>query len=267
MANTMGKVIELDITDLSTWVTELNSAIETEEAGGWVAQKMGLATMTDEEGELDYRAWCLLVHEDYLDAGSSILSTLASVANGEGASLVGVEDAAASFTGTDVEAVLAEIMTLRASVATGEGASMTGIEDADAWFTATDVEAALAELAAGRRVQMIIKPEFTANSAVETAIPIPENLACYLESAYISAGAFPALAGTMLFGIYRCVDDATMHEAEKTYATCVADQNNAIVMQTTDVTKRNLTAGQSAYVKVTSDNAGDSIQDDLRIRG
>lgn len=39
-------------------------------------------------------------------------SELASTANGEGASLVGVEDAAANFTGTDVEAVLAELFTL-----------------------------------------------------------------------------------------------------------------------------------------------------------
>jgi len=81
---------------------------------------------------------------DALGPGATLL---ASTANGEGASLVGIEDAAARFTGTDAEAALAECATVAelASVANGEGASLVGIEDAATLFAATDVEAALAE--------------------------------------------------------------------------------------------------------------------------
>ena len=48
---------------------------------------------------------------------------LASTANGEGASLVGVEDSAGNFTATDVEGVLSELYDL-ASVSTGETATV-----------------------------------------------------------------------------------------------------------------------------------------------
>ena len=66
--------------------------------------------------------------------------------NGNGASLIGVEDAAANFTGTDVEAVLAEIIADYAAVTNGNGASKVGVEDSAGNLTATDVEAALAEI-------------------------------------------------------------------------------------------------------------------------
>ena len=113
---------------------------------------------------------------------------LASVLNGEGASLIGIEDAAANITATTVEGALAEnrviidqneadITALQSDVATnqaniasndvdiaanataistletelasnnaGEGASMVGIEDAAGKFTATTVEGTLAEI-------------------------------------------------------------------------------------------------------------------------
>jgi hypothetical protein len=51
---------------------------------------------------------------------------LASVSTGEGASLVGVEDAAGNLAATNVEAALAEIYTL-ASVSTGEVATVDGV--------------------------------------------------------------------------------------------------------------------------------------------
>lgn len=44
-----------------------------------------------------------------LDTEKTAIADLASTATGDGASLVGVEDSAGNFTGTDVEAVLAEI--------------------------------------------------------------------------------------------------------------------------------------------------------------
>ncbi len=45
------------------------------------------------------------------------LSSLGSTASGEGASLIGVEDAAGNFTGADVEAILAELKTSLTAVA------------------------------------------------------------------------------------------------------------------------------------------------------
>ena len=78
---------------------------------------------------------------------AEIITTLASAANGNGASTVGVEDSAGNFTATDVEAALAEIMSLLASTSNAEGAALVGVEDSAGNFTATDVEAALAEIA------------------------------------------------------------------------------------------------------------------------
>ena len=110
------------------------------------------------------------------------MSLLASTANGEGAAVIGIEDASSYYTGTSMEAALNELeaqiggttsstfdftennvladndaiyaalekLDLKhgdyASNANGEGASLIGIEDAASNFTATDVEGALSEL-------------------------------------------------------------------------------------------------------------------------
>lgn len=110
------------------------------------------------------------------------MSFLASTTTGEGAAVIGVEDASGYYTGTDLESVLNELeaqiggatsstfdfteanvladndavyaalekLDLKwgdlASNANGEGASLVGIEDAAGNFTATDVEGALVEL-------------------------------------------------------------------------------------------------------------------------
>jgi hypothetical protein len=78
---------------------------------------------------------------------TTLAADLVSVANTKGASMVGVEDAATRFTGTDVEACLAECATTAelVSVANALGASLVGVEDAATRFTGTDVEACLAE--------------------------------------------------------------------------------------------------------------------------
>lgn len=122
---------------------------------------------------------------DGADAKAIEASKLASTTNGEGAAIIGIEDASGYWTGTDLETVLNEIeaqiggttsttfaftednvladndpiyaaldkLDLKwgdlASTANGEGASLVGIEDAAGNFTATNVEGALAELAAG----------------------------------------------------------------------------------------------------------------------
>jgi hypothetical protein len=84
--------------------------------------------------------------QNYPASQATLETDLASVANGEGASKIGVEDAAANFAGADVEAVLAEIIADYAAVTNGNGASKIGIEDSGGFTTATDVEAALAEV-------------------------------------------------------------------------------------------------------------------------
>ncbi len=74
------------------------------------------------------------------------LAELAATTAGNGAALVGVQDAAANFAGTDVEAVLAEIIADYAAITTGNGASKLGLEDSGTFTTAADAEAAFAEL-------------------------------------------------------------------------------------------------------------------------
>jgi len=119
---------------------------------------------------------------DAADAKAIEASKLASTTNGEGASIIGLEDASAYFTGNQMEAAMNELeaqiggltsstfnfsennvladndsiypalekLDLRfgdlSSNANGEGASIIGIEDSANNFTSTTVEGALAEL-------------------------------------------------------------------------------------------------------------------------
>ena len=76
----------------------------------------------------------------------AIAEELASVTNGLGASLIGVEDSGGKFAGATVEAVLAEIVDDYASTANGQGASLIGIEDSGGNITSTTVEGAITEL-------------------------------------------------------------------------------------------------------------------------
>jgi len=70
------------------------------------------------------------------------LASLALTTNGNGASMIGVEDSAAYFTGTTVEAVLAELYV----AATSAGADT--FTDSAAWYATDTVNAAYAEIAA-----------------------------------------------------------------------------------------------------------------------
>ena len=119
---------------------------------------------------------------DAADAKALKADDLASTASGEGASIVGIQDASAYYSGTDLESVLNELeaqiggatsstfnftennvladndavyaglqkLDLKwgdlASTTTSEGASLVGIEDSAGNYTATNVEAALAEV-------------------------------------------------------------------------------------------------------------------------
>jgi hypothetical protein len=84
-----------------------------------------------------------------IGSATTLASNLAATTSGKGASLVGVYDVATYFSGTTVEAVLAELGLFAANMAlttNGNGASMVGVEDVGTYFTGTDVEAALQEL-------------------------------------------------------------------------------------------------------------------------
>lgn len=119
---------------------------------------------------------------DAADALAVEASKLASTANAEGASIIGIEDASSYYTGTDLESVLNEIeaqlgastsstfdfaennvladndavyaalekLDLKhgdyASTSVGEGSSLIGVEDAAGVFTSTNVEGVLTEL-------------------------------------------------------------------------------------------------------------------------
>lgn len=126
-------------------------------------------------------------------------SSVASTTNGEGASIVGVEDASAYYTGTDLETVLNELeaqiggatsstfgfaednvladddavyaaldkLDLKwgdlASTATGEGAALVGIEDAGSYTDETTVEGAIQHIYATMNT---IGAEYTADEAL-----------------------------------------------------------------------------------------------------
>ena len=77
------------------------------------------------------------------------LYELALTSEDDGASLIGIWDTASNFAATDVETVLAEIISTYAATTENNGASMIGIWDTAGNYSATDVEAALAEIAGG----------------------------------------------------------------------------------------------------------------------
>lgn len=156
---------------------------------------------------------------DAADAKAIEASKLASTTNGEGASIIGLEDASAYFTGNQMEAAMNELeaqiggltsstfnfsennvvadddsiypaiekLDLRfgdlESNANGEGASIIGIEDVNSVFTSTDVEGALNELydlasvstgeTATAGLGGVIKGDILHYSADNTVLPLP----------------------------------------------------------------------------------------------
>lgn len=102
------------------------------------------------EGTANADHWFTLTSNATLTVGTSNLAftqmpqlaELASTANGDGASLIGIEDAAAAFDATDVEGAFAELV----AVTAGNGANIIGYEDAGSFTAAADVDAALDEL-------------------------------------------------------------------------------------------------------------------------
>lgn len=109
-------------------------------------------------------AWVAIGEMDLL------VQELASIANGKGASMIGLEDSNGNLDAANVEAALAEIFTLLASTSNGEGAALVGIEDADSEYTGATVEAALAELG---EMRTYFERGEIANAAVKTLNATP----------------------------------------------------------------------------------------------
>jgi len=80
----------------------------------------------------------------------ALATILASTAAGAGASLIGVADPLARFTGTTLEAILAEIRTMAdlLSTGSGQGAAWIGSHDVGGYYAGANVEAILQEIGA-----------------------------------------------------------------------------------------------------------------------
>jgi hypothetical protein len=107
------------------------------------------------EGTVNGGRWFQLTTADPIVLGTDDLTftdmpsadLLASTSTGEGASLVGIEDAAPGyFTAANVEAALREIWTKLIVTTTPGGASYIGVFDTAGKYTADTVEACLAEV-------------------------------------------------------------------------------------------------------------------------
>lgn len=110
--------------------------------------------------------------QNALDAKAS-LTTLASTANGNGASLIGIEDSAGDFTATDVEGALAELFALGESL----GSSISNLELSDL----TDVGATTAT---NRNVLVADGDSWESRALVEADI---SDLGSYLDASDIGS--------------------------------------------------------------------------------
>lgn len=154
------------------------SEIDVETAGAYYAIGDLEAALSSLDDQVAANASSISTNASNISSNDTDISnlqafdtSLGSVANGAGASLIAIEDSGANYTATDVEAALAEIAgrmstaeanissndtdisnlqafdTSLSSTDNGSGASLIAIEDAGANYTATDVEAALSEIA------------------------------------------------------------------------------------------------------------------------
>lgn len=144
---------------------------------------------------------------DLIDAGAGGLVEvtavdLASTANGDGASLVGVEDAGGYYTAANVEAALAEVKVIAdaamptatlALTTSGNGASKVGIYDTAGYYAATTVEAALAEV-------MKYVPLEIADPGDGAAIPVTRSATINITTAAAETNtlAIPTFLGQVL---------------------------------------------------------------------
>lgn len=96
--------------------------------GGGSVQTRVTVSYDDVNGELDFVVDNDLSHYSNASSGFAVAADLASTANAKGASLIGIEDSAANFTATNVEAALAE---LSDAIVGGSGIAWSDPVDAD----------------------------------------------------------------------------------------------------------------------------------------
>lgn len=128
-------------------------------AGGATYPLAGVCLGLNDEGEVLVFVSAAL---NYLLSQGALETALASILNGQGASMIGVEDAALNFTAADVEAALAEIMTLMAGITGATGGNLVGYDDSGTKTTAATVANALDEL---------YVHETTAQGIIEVPLP------------------------------------------------------------------------------------------------
>lgn len=151
-----------------------------------------------------------------IDAGDgSQPILLASTTNGEGASLVGVEDSGGLLTATNVETSLAELALAKSKLAlttTGNGASLIGVEDAGSFLTAANVEAALVEV-------LKYIPLTLADPGTGVAIPVTRSASIAITTAAAETNtlAIPTFVGQklVLSMSVRAVGDRVVTSAQR----------------------------------------------------
>jgi len=145
---------------------------------------LGVTLSPTHEG---YTYWNTTTDDYWVWTGVLWQLLLTSVATS--ANLVSVSDIAGNFTGTNVETVLAEIISTYAATTTGKGASKIGIEDSASSITATTVEVALAELSLRSKIgTLTASAGGTVNAITATLSPVIA-LVDGTEVAIIAAGA------------------------------------------------------------------------------
>lgn len=108
MATTESRIAIVDINQLSAAdaATAVNAAIETLETSSFVVREMKNQQLGTKQDPKDF-VTILGILAEHLDS-SGVLAKFASVVNGEGASLVYIEDPLGKITATDVEGALVE---------------------------------------------------------------------------------------------------------------------------------------------------------------
>lgn len=201
------------------------------------------------------------------------VAKFASTASGEGASLIGLHDAAGNYVSANVEDALTEAaVALKAlntdikSVAAGKGADMIGLHDADDQFTATTVGAAFSELYL----------KVTANTSAASALAGVTGAASLAEINYGSTLVNIANTDTLMAAIGKldsAVSSAGGMTLQAVYDNSVTDDTDpankfvAIKLATNKDFRIVDDTDDTVYFGIDSETGAVTISGDLRVSG
>ena len=155
---------------------------------------------------------------------------------------------------------LNDLVSKLASTGNGEGASMIGVEDAQGLFDATNVEGALAESHLKGRVKILTVPleDCQANSTVRTMV-LAVGSEATVDSIHVCFHTPPSSdAGTVTLDVKRWKAEAdqevSLLSAAFDLETLTAKESAELTLTETEADLQ-LAEGDSIYVEVTSDNA------------